>query len=340
MDTRKVQLIGGTTLSVSLPKTWVDRVGLKPGDRIGFDPRPDGRLVLRLESASGAAPAAMRGVTLDATFLTPEQLTRRIDALYLSGADRFEVTSRHPFTAELSAAIDRFPRKIAGFEIIEQSPQRIILHDMVNPQAFDLYHSFDRVYGVASSIHREILSAMTSRDAARLARIQAKAEDVNRLRWVAAKQERRAIESELPLSRLDAFACASAIDLAQRLGHNGAQLGDAVGLLLRSEVEERVLSGLVEVGTRALTICDEAARAFYKADLVAAEAALDRVGPFDERMAELADFATTITLPPKRCGACLTAGRLLEAMSRTRLVGARFAELAIQRALATTPEGL
>jgi len=46
IEVRKVQLTGGATYTVSLPKTWVDQMKLKPRDGIRIDWRPSGALRL------------------------------------------------------------------------------------------------------------------------------------------------------------------------------------------------------------------------------------------------------------------------------------------------------
>jgi phosphate uptake regulator len=46
MERRKVQLVGGNTFMVSLPKKWADRIGLKKQDEIEIEEQPDGALWL------------------------------------------------------------------------------------------------------------------------------------------------------------------------------------------------------------------------------------------------------------------------------------------------------
>jgi phosphate uptake regulator len=49
METRKVQIIGGSTFIVSLPKKWALENKLKHGDTMFLSPQIDGTLVLRPE---------------------------------------------------------------------------------------------------------------------------------------------------------------------------------------------------------------------------------------------------------------------------------------------------
>ena len=46
MDFRKVQITGGNSFVVSLPKTWVKDVGLKPRDAVAIITQPDSSLLI------------------------------------------------------------------------------------------------------------------------------------------------------------------------------------------------------------------------------------------------------------------------------------------------------
>jgi len=46
MDIRKVQLTGGSTYIVSLPKSWIRDVGIKANDPIGIMTQNDGTLLI------------------------------------------------------------------------------------------------------------------------------------------------------------------------------------------------------------------------------------------------------------------------------------------------------
>ena len=46
IDVRKVQLTGGVTYTLSLPKPWIEQMDLSPRDSIRVDWRPSGALRL------------------------------------------------------------------------------------------------------------------------------------------------------------------------------------------------------------------------------------------------------------------------------------------------------
>ncbi|MEM3897476.1 MAG: AbrB/MazE/SpoVT family DNA-binding domain-containing protein, partial [Nitrososphaerota archaeon] len=46
MELRKIQITGGSTYIVSLPKNWAESLGLKPGDYVQILMQPDMSLLL------------------------------------------------------------------------------------------------------------------------------------------------------------------------------------------------------------------------------------------------------------------------------------------------------
>lgn len=334
-ETRKLQLVGGSTLSVSVPKPWADRAGLKPGDRILLEPLPCG--ALRIGAVHAAQDRAPSRQEIDVTGLTPRQVEQRVIALYLSGRDFIEVSARPVIPPATLTILETLPRRINGLEIIEQGATRLVLQDMVDPTEFKPLPAFDRQYGLASRMHRDILAGIAQDDADACEAALLRKQDIDRLGWTTTKQHRVLLQraydgigSDLPPHHVLIFA--SATNLVLRLGRQGAQLAQAAHDLIASRIDDQTRSGIVEVGTRALHICDEAARALHSADIESADAASAKLAPLEQRLQELRSNAARASVVTRACAPCLTANRVLEWVHANALVGAQLAELAVQRA--------
>lgn len=334
-ETRKLQLVGGSTLTLSVPKEWADNVGVQAGDKVLIEQLPGG--ALRLAPADRSEDEVVTRQTLDASHLTPRQVEQRVLALYLSGRDFIEITAAHAIPASVLTLLETLPRRINGLEIVEQGPDRVVLHDMVDPRQFDPLRAFDHHYGLASRLHRGMLAAIAQNDPARCQEMLLLKQDIDRLGWMVTKQHRLLIRRAYdghpsPIPPSHALLFGSANDLVLRLGRHGAQLAAAAPAILATSIDDQTRSGLVEVGTRALQICDEAARALHYADLLAADGAHAKLAPFETRLRELQESAARSAMTLRGCGPCMTSNRLLEWLHANALVGAQFADLAVQRA--------
>jgi len=83
METRKVQVTGGSTYTVSIPKTWATDNDVEAGTKIEFHPDGDSLfLTPRSEEERG---------TIDITDLSGQALTRAVTTMYVSGFDVIEL---------------------------------------------------------------------------------------------------------------------------------------------------------------------------------------------------------------------------------------------------------
>jgi len=93
IDVRKVQMVGYSTLSVSLPKDWVKEVGVKAGDVISIIRLEDGSLRLHPGLAKDEK-FPKRVVNVD-KIADPGLLKRAIIGLYIIGAETIIVTGKN-----------------------------------------------------------------------------------------------------------------------------------------------------------------------------------------------------------------------------------------------------
>jgi phosphate uptake regulator len=124
-DFRKVQVTGGNSFVVSLPKTWVNDVGLRARDPVAVLVQPDSSLLIvprrdiRAASKSEAIIEATQG--LDKDFLL-----RHFISYYLAGYDTIRITLGKSDGALRGFIREGIRRKLVGVEIIEESSGGIL----------------------------------------------------------------------------------------------------------------------------------------------------------------------------------------------------------------------
>src|SRR5260370_38314542 len=109
VELRKLQMTGGASYTVSLPKDWVKEQGLKVGDVVAVMPRSDSSLTLiphekmPIGKNRGAEATVSPSKEQD-----KEQILRTVLAQYLAGYDiirvRFPATPRPDLRTYLSEA--------------------------------------------------------------------------------------------------------------------------------------------------------------------------------------------------------------------------------------------
>ncbi|PUA34353.1 MAG: hypothetical protein B9J98_00475 [Candidatus Terraquivivens tikiterensis] len=156
-EIRKLQRVGAATLTVSLPKKWVVKKGLKAGDRVTLVENEDGSLRLDV----GEVKPEETRFTINYDLCSSNgMLTRLIIGAYMQGADVVKITSTNALTTdvinEVQATIDRLP----GFEIVEQTYRRIIIQSFIDPSKFPIEGLLKRLQVMVTSMLNQVVSSI------------------------------------------------------------------------------------------------------------------------------------------------------------------------------------
>src|SRR5262245_37620183 len=131
MEGRKLQLAGGSTYLVSLPKRWVTGAGLKAGDTLFVDTSSDGSVTVRHRPAEKAN--VRRKIFEERGEEARDHLLRKLIGAYVSGFGLIEVRyppGREPFVRRVAR---EFCRLVVGPEVIEESRNFLIIQDLSDP---------------------------------------------------------------------------------------------------------------------------------------------------------------------------------------------------------------
>ena len=113
-DVRRLQLTGGSTYTMSLPKPWVLTNNLSARDGIRVEWRPTGELSL---TPLDVPEEVKTLVELNLDGIPEGALYDHLMGAYLSGAQEISARSEIQFSREIRSEIRRFLRSTRGFEI-------------------------------------------------------------------------------------------------------------------------------------------------------------------------------------------------------------------------------
>jgi phosphate uptake regulator len=163
MESRKVQKVGYSTITVSLPSEWIKQHDINPGDLVFIVPEIDGTLrivpsgLLRSEEAEeyivNADVCVERGM-----------LERLIVGSYILGRDVVRITSTGRIKSECVGEVRGIVRKLIGLGILEEAPNNILLQCSVDPTKFQIDMLIRRLSLIASTIYSEAIQAFLEQD--------------------------------------------------------------------------------------------------------------------------------------------------------------------------------
>ena len=115
MVQRKIQLIAGSTYSISLPKSWIEQNKLKPKEAINIIEQTDGSLSLTPGSD-------IQSVNSDKVILNAEEYGDEIDhalfVTYYLGVENIEIFSKKGIDSKTKDRITKVIGYMSGTEII------------------------------------------------------------------------------------------------------------------------------------------------------------------------------------------------------------------------------
>ena len=139
-EVRRLQLTGGSTYIVSLPKKWVTRHGLKPRDEVRIEWRPSGSLRLNAETTS---IRKRRRVDIQLDEIGSEFLYDHLIGAYLSGADRIRLASRNAIKRSDRRKLRQFIQTTRGIEISNESDYIVEMITLLNTSEMPLHSSIN-----------------------------------------------------------------------------------------------------------------------------------------------------------------------------------------------------
>jgi len=277
VEGRKLQLAGGSTYLVSLPKRWVRDAGLQPGDTLFVGPAADGSVSVR---AAREERPPLRAKTFEQRPDVPsEHLRRRLIGAYLSGFGQVEVRFGAAEGPAVRRAARDFCRYVVGPEVIEESETTLVVQDLSRGSELSPEKCLRRMHRLVRTMLEDSTRALQQRNAGLALEVAQRGPDVERLYWMAAKCSLTPGASPDGLDRPElprVWAHALTAKALERIGYHDARIaGTFPPLCGRNELEPGIGAALGVASTSAVSLLDRAVRALATGDLDEANGAID-----------------------------------------------------------------
>ena len=290
---RRVQCTGRGSYIISLPKEWVQDIGLKRGSEIAFNVQSDLSLSLiprkikeKIEE-DGESKLKEYYISVD----PDEDITstlRLIQALYVISADIIRIHFKaNGDPTKCKAEVKNFARDtFLGAEIIEETPDEVTLQILIKHSEFPIEKAVRRMSIIALSANKDAVSAVKNHDKALYESVVNAYHDVNRLGLYAVRQLKWGIEHGM--FRELGFLTPKEFLLYRIIVNNIKNIGeDAVNIInnistvqkliddqmlfIKEPIDEEVFSQMLSFNATAHQLFEEATRAMFKRDYNDAE---------------------------------------------------------------------
>jgi phosphate uptake regulator len=333
MDFRKVQVTGGNSFVVSLPKTWVKDVGLKPKDAVAIITQPDSSLLIipRRELRESAKSEAVIEVSPG---LDKDALLRHFISFYLAGYDIIRINLGRSDVTLRGSIREGIRRKLVGVEIIEESQTVILTQCLSGYIDLPLKKAIERMAIIAAGMITDAAAALNDDTAGIAGEVVQRDDEVDRfyhfiLRQLNIAVRDRSVIQEIGLSSArDCLGYRLVAKSAERVADHAASIA-AQAEALRS-VPEGAVKKVQEMTAISRKIFENSITALLRLDAKLAEETISKT----KDIAKLEDKLSAEILTPKMSGAQVASIKLmLESVRRVAEYGADISEAALDLAV-------
>ncbi|MCX8153931.1 MAG: phosphate uptake regulator PhoU [Candidatus Bathyarchaeota archaeon] len=317
---RRVQCTGRGSYIISLPKEWVQDVGLKRGNEIDFIVQPDLSLTLIprkiREKYKGNGQTKLREyyISVDVSEENLESTLRMIKALYVISADVIRVHFKGESVDKYKAIIKNFARDtLLGAEIIDEKTDEITLQILIKHSEFPIENAVRRMAIIALSANRDSILSLKNRSKELFQSVINAHHDARRLGLYAVRQLKFGIErnlfrelgfktpKEFLLYRIIVNDIKSISENALNVINNLTTLQKQIDeqlLFIKEPIDEEVYTQLLTFNSHAHLLFEESIKAMFKRDYFDAEKIIMKRESFTQLENELIKLMTSKKLDP------------------------------------------
>lgn len=186
MDVRRVQITGGSSYVVTLPKEWIKSLNIKKNDPLSIFIQSDGTLLITSKIVQGQHQKVKR---FDVSSPPKElDLLRHLIGAYIAGFTSIQLTSTMKMPTSLRNVVRSFTQLTIGQEVVEETDTSITLKDLLNPSEMPLDRTIKRMHIIVKGMYEDAARSLQTKDKSLAKELLTRDNELDRLHWLIARQ--------------------------------------------------------------------------------------------------------------------------------------------------------
>ena len=284
-EQRKLQVTGGSTFILSLPKEWAIRNELKRGSSMVVREEDDGSL-------SVAPSKFVKKERQDEAFIkasasdNPDGIMRTAISAYLVGYNilHIKAPAQKVLSSKIRNHLKNFARHyLVGTEIVIDTPTDLTLQVLLNYPELTVQNALSRMSIIASSMHKEALSALKKLDYSASKSVIETDREVNRFGLYIVRLLKLAVSNPRVVKEIglntqrDCLGYRLIAKSVERTADHATKMAENT-LCLKEQVNEAFSEKLSELSALAISMFENAMDALFRRDFNLAETVIEKLG--------------------------------------------------------------
>jgi phosphate uptake regulator len=260
-------------------------------------------------------------------------LTRKLIGAYLAGYNVIEIRSKERLEYDLKHAIKELSRMVIGPEVIEETSNTVVLHDLSDPVELPQEKCVRRMHLIVNSMHKDAVLALNEADEALARDVIERDSDVDRLYWMAVKQynlimKDRKLSEKIGVDIYEGMTLLLVARGMERIGDHAEKIARNVINAIQAKAKFGDMAEISDLSSRSLSVLERSMESFFKMDIGSANLIIDEA---EKLVQECQNLSSTIRLPSNV--SAVTTTSVLDSIVRTTMYAMDIAEIAINAAM-------
>lgn len=315
MDIRKVQMTGGSSFVVTLPKEWAEQQKLKKNDPVGIVQQTDGTLLVTKKINE---EPLQRTKEIDVSTITDSEfLFRLLIGTYITGFNIVRLTIKDKFQPFVRTVVRDYIQMTIGQEVVEETENLIVIKDLLNPSEMPFENTLKRMYVIIKNMHEDAIVAFETRNKILANDVIQRDLDADRLNWLIARQANMIMQNN-SLSRKMGITPGIAMHyyilsrIIERIGDHAVRISENADPIIDKQIDPNLISKLKNASMLSLKIFDKSIISFFNNSLQDAHKNIESIADLKSLCTEINNMALS-----QETLVAISVGYMVESIRRT-----------------------
>lgn len=279
MEIRKVQITGGSSYVITLPKEWIKSLNIKKNDSLGLMVQTDGTLLVTPDKVIEKKRKQKEFIVDSDTDKT--YLFRLLVGAYVMGYSDIAIKSKDTMPPQIRESIRMFTQIAIGPEIVDEESNLFVVKDLLSPMEMPFEKTVKRMYSLVESMHRDAIKSLKNNNRELAENVVSRDFEVDRLYWLATHQYNVILtdimlSKKMGLSQEEASYFFLISRILERIGDHAAILGENV-IKAINKLNTEIITEIESASNLALDIFAKSFESHSKKDIKKANENIDAV---------------------------------------------------------------
>ena len=329
MEIRKIQVTGGSSYVLSLPRSWIRERNIQKNDPIGVVSQADGTLLITPNIKYDRTTKSKEFPLKD--YPDPQMLLRSLIGAYISGFTVIKITSAGRIPPKVRQVVRKFTQMTIGQEVAEETDNSITLKDILNPSEMPFENTIRRMYVIVKAMHEDAVYALEQGKRELAEDVAARDTDIDRLHWLIHRQfsliiDNPALSLRMNITPSMASTYYQISRIIERVGDHAVLIAESVLVLIDKGVDRSLIPKLSGLDAESLEVFYRSIQAVFSGNIVKANQIISDADELEPQYHQFGDATRKM-----KAQEAIAVNQIVQSMHRITEYSSDIAEILINR---------